>query len=75
MKTEDNVQYLWHIKGRLKDLIDYDWLCMVSSLKEVSGLLNEYAQEQAMERALRKQRIEQRYSKFEKNANYREQER
>nr|DAL75887.1 MAG TPA: hypothetical protein [Caudoviricetes sp.] len=23
MKTEDNVQYLWHIKGCLKDLIDY----------------------------------------------------
>ena len=53
----------------------YDWLCMVSSQKEVSGLLNEYAQEQAMEKALRKQQIEQRYSKFGKKAKYREQER
>lgn len=53
----------------------YDWFCMVSSQKEVSGLLDEYAQEQAMEKALRKQQIEQRYSKFEKKAKYWEQER
>lgn len=53
----------------------YDWLCMVSSRKEISGLLDEYAQEQAMEKALRKQQKEQCYSKSEKKTKHREQER
>lgn len=53
----------------------YDWLCMVSSRKDVSGLLDEYTQEQAMEKALRKQQIEQRHSQPEKKAKHREQER
>ncbi len=53
----------------------YDWLCMVSSRKEVSGLLDEYTQEQAMEKALRKQQIEQRHSQPEKKAKRHEQER
>lgn len=53
----------------------YDWLCMVISRKEVSGLLDEYAQEKAMEKVLRKQQIKQHDSKPEKKAKHLEQER
>ncbi len=62
-----------HVQNAYGD--KYDWLCMVSSRKEVSGLLDEYAQEQAMEKALRKQQIEQRYVKPEKKAKRHERER
>ena len=52
----------------------YDWFCMASSRKEVSDLLNEYTQEQNIEKALRNQQIKQSHSKQEKKKIHHESE-